>query len=190
MRGSKHNDEVREKAFALLATGESVAKTAKTLKLSYSTVRTWERDWKAKVRKDNADGGAKEPEKNVQEGSAGAGDGVHDSDKTLEELKRDRHQKFIKRSWGIIEDAQTIIERRLKRAVHKENVLDEILKMVEDNKKLSDEQKQKLFRRLEGLRLDDVRALSSILATAYDKQALASGDSTLNIDGGIRFEDL
>ena len=63
---------------------------------------------------------------------------------------------------------------------------------MEENDSLTDEQIKAITGKIQKLRLDDIRALSSILATCYDKAALASGDPTLNVGGDIfkRFEDL
>lgn len=196
MRGSKHSDEIREKALALLMSGESVGKTAKALNLSYTTVKTWEK--KIKARQVNADGGEKKTknEKSEIENDNFKSDEVQYSDEppkeiNLDEVRNEKKKSFIDKSWRIIEDAQKVLERRVSRAVHKEDVIDEIISIVEERSgQMKDEEKQRILRRIEGLRLDDVRAITSIIATLYDKQALASGDPTLNVSGGVKFEDL
>ena len=195
MRGQKHNDQTREKAFALLASGESVAATAKALGLKYSTVKTWEKSWKADSSKlagptqTGAGAAAGEAEK-----SHAQSDGVEDSDEgkggelTLDELRAKKKRDFVDNSWAIIEGAQAILKRRVERAIHKEDVIDEIISIVEDSD-LTEEARKGLLRKLSAVRLDDIRALSSILATCYDKQALAAGDPT--VIGDIKkFEDL
>ena len=196
MRGSRHSDETREKAFALLASGESVSATAKALGLKYSTVKTWEKSWKADSSKlagptqTGAGAAAGEAEK-----SHAQSDGVEDSDEdkdgelTLDELRAKKKRDFVDNSWAIIEGAQAILKRRVERAIHKEDVIDEIISIVEDSENLTEEARKGLLRKLSAVRLDDIRALSSILATCYDKQALAAGDPT--VIGDIKkFEDL
>lgn len=190
MKGSKHNDGIKEKAFALLASGESVASAARALGLSYSTVRNWNYEWsKEEKGRDKVGASAQSSENdNLKEEAAPA---RPKKKKSLEELREEMKKRFVKRACNMISDTQKLLERRIKRAVHKENVLDEILSMVEERKdKLSDTDKEKILHRIESLRLDDVRALSSILATLWDKQALAMKEPTINISGGIRFEDL
>jgi len=186
-RGVGHGDEIKEKAFALLATGESVAATAKTLGLKYSTVKTWEKKWSSK----------KLAEPTQPSTGAGAGEGENPpaetdapEDVSLEELRRVRKLNFAKKAWDMIEATQTLIERRIQRAIHKEDVLDELISMAAENTKLTADAREKIVNKISALRLDDLRALSSILATLYDKQALAIGDPTLNVEGAVKFEEL
>ena len=188
-RGSKHSDEIKERAFALLATGESVAVTAKELRLSYSTVKTWER----KLR----EASQKLAEPTQPSTGAGAGEGENPpaetdapEDVSLDELRRVRKLNFAKKAWDMIEATQALIERRIQRAIHKEDVLDELISMVAENTKLTADAREKIVNKISALRLDDLRALSSILATLYDKQALAIGDPTLNVEGAVKFEEL
>lgn len=216
MRGSKHGDEIRERAFALLASGESVSATAKALQLSYTTVKTWERAWSkkavVKARQGNADECAKSSGKS--ENTRAETTEISDSDidevtntssgedevtntptgkdeKTLDELREEMKREFVRRSCRMIQDTQTLIERRIQRAVHKEDVLDELISMVETKENLTYEERKKIVDKISGLRLDDIRALSSILATLWDKQALAMKEPTANVDGSfyVKFED-
>ncbi len=188
-RGVGHGDEIKEKAFALLATGESVAQTAKDLRLSYSTVKTWERKWRENSQKlaeptqpsEGADTGkAENPPAQTDTGA----------EPSLDELRRVRKLNFAKKAWDMIEATQTLIERRINRAIHKEDVLDELVSMVAENTKLTADAREKIVNKISALRLDDLRALSSILATLYDKQALALGDPTVNLESALKFEEL
>ena len=189
MKGSKHNDGIREQAFALLASGESVASVARALGLSYSTVRNWNYEWTKEEEGQGEVGASAQSSENdnLKETAASA----PRKKKSLEELREQMKRGFVKRACKMISDTQKLLERRISRAVHKENVLDEILSIVEERKdKLTDSEKEKILHKIESLRLDDVRALSSILATLWDKQALAMKEPTVNFSGGIRFEDL
>lgn len=109
---------------------------------------------------------------------------------TLDEMREEMKREFVRRSCEMIKDTQTLLERRIARAVHKEDVLDELIDMVSDSSKLTDTAKDKIIAKIAGLRLDDIRALSSILATLWDKQALAMKEPTANIGGTLRFEEL
>ena len=203
MRGSKHSDEIRERAYALLASCESVSATAKALRLSYSTVDTWYRGWqnkKSSKLEASTQTGAGESNQNSEnlkfqskDGADSSGGETNDepSEKSLEELREEMKRSFVKRACKMIDDTQSLLERRIARAVHKEDVLDELLSMVEERSdKLTDKEKERIVSRIAGLRLDDIRALSSILATLWDKQALAMKEPTLNVGGSVRFEDL
>ena len=197
MRGQKHNEEIKERAFALLGSGESVAATAKTLGLKYSTVKTWERKWRESSSKlegeaqTSADAAAGEDKK-----PRAQSDDVSDSDKlsrSLDEIRLEKKKQFIENAWEIIEGAQQLLKRRVERAIHKEDLIDELMNVVQDAPNLTDKEREKLARRLAGIRVDDIRALSAIMASCYDKQALACGDPTLNLGGEVdfkKFEDM
>lgn len=193
MRGSRHSDETREKAFALLASGESVSATAKALGLKYSTVNTWFKAWRkadssklAALAQASTDAAAGD-EKNTPAQSEGGTNNGSD----IDQIRNDRRKSFVDNSWKIIEGAQAILKRRVERALHKEDLIDELLRLVEENDKLTDEQIKAITGKINKLRLDDIRALSSILATCYDKAALANGDPTLNLnDVTLKFEDM
>ena len=197
MRGQKHNEEIKERAFAFLGSGESVAATAKTLGLKYSTVKTWERKWRESSSKlegeaqTSADAAAGEDEK-----PRAQSDGVSDSDKlsrSLDEIRLEKKKQFIENAWEIIEGAQALLKRRVERAIHKEDLIDELMNVVSSAENLTDKEKEQLARRLSAIRVDDIRALSAIMASCYDKQALACGDPTLNLGGEVdlkKFEDM
>ena len=190
-RGSKHSDEIKERAFALLATGESVAVTAKELRLSYSTVKTWEKSWREASQKlaEPTQPGA-HPQTPDGENPPAQSEGESEREPSLNELRTKRKKEFADNAWRIIEDAQKVLERRVSRALHKEDVLDEIVAMVEANEAgFSAEEQKRILNRLSHVRLDDMRALSGVLATLYDKQALAVGEATEIFDDA-RFENL
>ena len=188
-RGVGHGDEIKEKAFALLATGESVAATAKTLGLKYSTVKTWEKKWSSKKLAEPTQPGA-HPQTPDGENPPAQSEGESEREPSLNELRTKRKKEFADNAWRIIEDAQKVLERRVSRALHKEDVLDEIVAMVEANEAgFSAEEQKRMLNRLSHVRLDDMRALSGVLATLYDKQALAVGEATEIFDDA-RFENL
>lgn len=192
-RGSRHGDEVREQAFALLSSGESVSAAAKALGLKYSTLKTWEKMWRSqKLAEPTQTGEGAQPRKTENspaQSDAGATGSPCDNI-SLDELRIERKKRFANKAWDMLENTQTLLERRINRAIHKEDVLDELISMVEENKVgYTREEQQKILGKISALRLDDIRALSSILATLYDKQALAVGDPTLNVDGALKYED-
>ena len=195
MRGSKHSEKIKERAFALLGSGESVAATAKALGLKYSTVKTWEKKWRSSKLEGAAQTGA-DATAGEEEKPRAHSDGVSHSDKgekSLDEIRMEKKKQFIESAWEIIEGAQQLLKRRVERAIHKEDLIDELMNVVRDAPNLTDKEKEKLARRLSAIRVDDIRALSAIMASCYDKQALACGDPTLNLGGEVdlkKFEDM
>lgn len=167
-RGQKYNDDIKEKAYALLATNNSVSYVAEQLGLPRSTVKTWKEQYDAKAE---------------ESGEA-----------TLAKLRQKKKEEFVNRAWGIIGQTQTILERRLQRAIESEDKLDELLEEIceLDYKTLTDAQRKALYAKLSVIKVDDVKALGVVLGTVYDKQALANKEATGIVDGEFRikkFED-
>lgn len=157
-RGKKFNDDIKEKALAMLATNNNLAEVAKQLNIHENTLRSW---------RDNP--------KNDE----------------FVELRAKKKREFVEKSWKIIEDAQKLLGRRIKRALVSEDDIDTLVKEITelDYEDLSKEQRQALYRKISAIKIDDVGRLATVLGTIYDKQALASNDSTVNI-GGETLEQL
>lgn len=167
-RGQKYNDDLKEKAFALLAVNNSVSLVAKELGLPRSTVKTWKEIYDKEAEK----GG--EP--------------------TIAELRQENKKRFVDDAWRLIDKTKTLLERRLDRALTNEDELDELLGEIckLDNKELTNEQRKALYQKIKTLKLEQTKELAVVLGTLYDKQALANKEATAIIDGNItykKFED-
>lgn len=214
-QGKKYNDDVREKAFALLALNNNCAYVAQALDLPYTTVKTWERKWLRE-----AEEKAKAPQPtpsaiSMPEGEGSVGDGKRASDSAsgnsrcydevtndeglnLVELRQRKKEEFVNNAWRMLDSAQSLLERRLMRAIAEEDKLDALLDAFEnikyeDNKGLSDKALRELYGKFSVLKLEDIRALSTVLGTLYDKQALASKEPTTIVDGAVevkKFEEM
>lgn len=116
-------------------------------------------------------------------------DGEGEQAAELKELN-EKKKNFSKDSWGNIEKAQEIINRRLTRALDQEAVLDEIVNIILSarDEDLTYEQKQSLLNKMRKIRIDDVRELAVVIGTLYDKQALANKDATSILGGGVVVE--
>ena len=170
--------------------GNADGQTGGGEKLPQNTDRSCERDGGSNCYEAGAEISNSAPDDLQETGDAPSG--VSDDntkEPTLDQMREEMKRDFVRRSCEMIKDAQTLLERRIARAVHKEDVLDELIDMVSDSSKLTDTAKDKIIAKIAGLRLDDIRALSSILATLWDKQALAMKEPTANIGGTLRFED-
>ena len=167
-RGQKYNDDLKERAFALLAVNNSVSYVAKELGLPRSTVKSWKEGY----------------DKKAEEGG----------EPTIAILRQKNKEKFVENAWNLIGKVETLLERRLNRAVESEDVIDTLLYeiLALDNKELTDSQRKALYTRISAIKIENVKELAVILGTLYDKQALANKEATQIIEGGvaIKFEDL
>jgi transposase-like protein len=157
-RGQKHNDDIKEKAFAMLTECNNVSEVARKLGLKTSTVQTWKKQW------ENGDNGE------------------------FAKLREDKKKEFVDDAWNIIGKAQTLLERRLTRAIYSEDEIDKMVQVVVQDKDLTDESKKALLAKLRTIRVDDIREIATVLGTIYDKQALANKEATSIVDGGIQVE--
>lgn len=167
-RGQKYNDDLKEKAFALLAVNNSVSLVAKELGLPRSTVKSWKEDYDKKAEISG------EP--------------------TIANLRQENKKRFVEDAWRLIDKTKTLLERRLDRALTNEDELDELLDEIckLDNKELSNEQRKAMYQKIKSLKLEQTKELAVVLGTLYDKQALANKEATAIIEGDItvkKFED-
>ena len=236
-QGKKYNDDVREKAFALLALNNNCAYVAQALDLPYTTVKTWERKWlreaeeKKKtphpssmgqcnaneVRNAKLEGHFKTTESQGSmtemprtpspqwEGFGEVASAPNAYEETsvdglnLVELRQKKKEQFVDDAWRMLGKAQSLLERRLTRALEQEDALDALMAEFEkigdegEGGSLSDKELRAMYARFSALKLEDTRALSSVLGTLYDKQALASKEATQIVGGVVevkKFEEM
>lgn len=168
-RGKKFNDDIKEKALALLSTNNNAKFVADKLGLKYTTVKTWEKKFLEQ---------------------ANAGDVPQDKD--LVALRKKKKAEFVDNAWEIIEKTQSLLMKRIERALDSEDKIDQLLEeiLLLDNKDLSQEQRKALYRKISTIKVEDVGKIATVLGTIYDKQALASNEPTSRVEGNIRLEDL
>ena len=149
-QGKKYNDDIKERAFALLACNNSVAEVARSLNLPYSTVKTWKDKYLAKS----------------EELAQKKENGEQSDELDLVKLRQQEKEKLIRNAWRIIGKSQTLIERRIDKAL--------------DNPDTPECEM-------------GVRELSTVLGTLYDKASLAAREPTEIVEGELamkRFEEL
>ena len=100
-QGKKYNDDIKERAFALLACNNSVAEVARALNLPYSTVKTWKNNYLAKSEE------LAQKEEN----------GEHSDELDLAKLRKAKKEELIRNAWRIIGKSQMLIERRIDKAI-------------------------------------------------------------------------
>ena len=161
-QGKKYTEKERELVRARLAAGETPADIAKDMKIAKSTISDWTKQF-------NADTG----------------------DKNLELLRTQKKAEFVNRAWELIGKCETLMERRLNRALENEDDLDRIFeKMISDCDDLTDAGKRAMAAKFAALKLENTKEIAIILGTLYDKQALANKEPTEIVGGQIvRYED-
>lgn len=187
-QGKKYNDDLKERAFALLACNNSVAYVAKELDLPYSTVKTWEKKFLARSEE------LAKQEKEQDDGSPNDEVAKSNDELDLAKLRKKKKEEFVENAWGLISKCETLIERRLNRAIGSEDVIDELLDEILqlDHKDLTEPQRKALYSRIAAIKIENVKELAVVLGTLYDKQALANKEATSIVDNNvtIKFEDL
>ena len=168
-KGQKYNDDIREKAIALLTVNNSVSFVARELGLPRSTVKSWKEAFDKEAEESGEDNIAK--------------------------LRQKKKEDFINDAWKLIDLSKGVLEKRLTRAMDNEEALDELVEEISklDYKTLTSQQRQALYMKLAKIKVDDVKSLATVLGTLYDKQALANKEETTIVEGNItvrKFEDL
>ena len=167
-KGQKYNDDIREKAIALLTVNNSVSFVARELGLPRSTVKSWKEAFDKEAEESGEDNIAK--------------------------LRQKKKEDFINDAWRLIDLSKSVLEKRLTRAMDNEEALDELVEEISklDYKTLTSQQRQALYMKLAKIKVDDVKSLATVLGTLYDKQALANKEATAIVEGSItvkKFED-
>lgn len=188
-KGKKYNDDIKERAFALLACQNNVSYVAKALDLPYSTVDTWRKQFIAQ---------SEELEKKRRENPSSENNEVYEDNDELDlvRLRKKKKEEFVENAWSLIGKVETLLERRLGRAIKSEDVIDELVEeiLALDHKDLTDTQRKALYSKIMAIKVESVKELSVVLGTLYDKQALANKEATAIVDGNInttiKFEDL
>lgn len=167
-KGQKYNDDIREKAIALLTVNNSVSFVARELGLPRSTVKSWKEAFDKEAEESGEDNIAK--------------------------LRKKKKEDFINDAWKLIDLSKGVLEKRLTRARDNEEALDELVDEIckLDYKTLTSQQRQSLYMKLAKIKVEDVKSLATVLGTLYDKQALANKEATAIVEGSItvkKFED-
>lgn len=155
-----YTEEDKQKAMALLAV-KSLSQVSKELIIPKTTLLYWQKEF----------------DKNATE----------QNEPTIEQLRTNKKKEFADKAWKSINKIQTLLERRLERAVQSEDKIDELLlEILElDGKDLTKDQRKALYQKISSIKVESVKELAVVLGTLYDKQALANNESTQNISGTI-----
>ena len=162
MRGQKYTERTKERAFALLAAGNSVSCVAKELGVPRTTVKGW-------------------VDRQTEEEKL-----------TREEIHQKNKERFADDAWRTIHAGNELLIRRFERAVNSERELDRLLEdFLSCSEDLTAEQTKALVKQLGELKLLDVGKVAVVLGTLYDKQALIAKEATARLElNDVKFEDI
>ena len=183
-KGQRISQEQIEVMRAYLATGNSLAETARRMGLPKSTVATWKKRFEAE--KTPTEGSTNEQARTEKGASARVGDG-----RTFEELRTFNKERFIEEAGDIVVATQELIRYNLQKAYEQRQKIDDIIDLLHKRGEvLTDKEFRRVMLTLLELKAPDIGKLSSVMGTMYDKRALANGEPTENVGGVIKFEDL
>ena len=119
-----------------------------------------------------------------------------DVEENLVELRAKKKKEFVNKAWRSIELSQSLLERKLQRALEQEKQIDELMVLVDETARdegMTQEVRRGLLSKIALLHCDDLGKISQVLGVLYDKQALACKEETEIVGGSVtlrRFEDL
>ena len=179
-KGQRISEEQIEVMRAYLATGNSLAETARRMGLPKSTVATWKKRFESEdVHSDE--------QARTEKGAPARVGGGH----TFEELRTFNRERFIEEAGDIVVATQELIRYNLQKAYEQRKKIDEIIELLHKRGEvLTDKEFRRVMLTLLELKAPDIGKLSSVMGTMYDKRALANGEPTENVGGVIKFEDL
>lgn len=171
-QGKKYGDDIKERAYALLAVNNNVQAVADEMKLPYSTVNNWRIKWLKQNPTDK-----------------------QSDTKNLEEVRNKNKEKFANKAWGIIMGSTSLAERRVNRALYFEERIDAVAEAIMKHTEslaretgIAWDSLVALVKELKGFKAMRLGELSSLIGVMYDKQALVNKEAT-GIYECKKFED-
>lgn len=166
MRGETYDNEVMERAYALFELTDNNRAIGRKLGVPEATVRGWRKKYLARL----------------------------ETDEEFAQIRALKKERLVRDAWRGVELSVKALLRRLERAVQEEAEIDLLMTVARkaaEEEGLDPLQRTAMLNRLCGLKCEDLGKLVTVLGTLYDKQALASGDSTQNSTVTVSpFEDL
>ena len=111
----------------------------------------------------------------------------HEKDTDFINLRKKKKAEFVQEAWKTIEAAQTLLARRIGRALNNEDAIDELVEEILRQDDLSQEERKAIYRKYSAIKVEDISKLTTVIGTLYDKQALANDEPTGRVD--VRLED-
>lgn len=174
MAYKRYTDEDRIKALELLALGHSLSDVSRTFNIPITTIHNWE--------KEKTDG-AREIKKEL-------------NSEELERIRKEKKEEFVTEANSIIFKGLKLLDKRITRALEEEESITDLIEKLQDkDTKIEDESLSRyevieLCKKLKEMKVQRVSEITTAIGTLYDKQALAQGDATQNINGKLTLENL
>jgi|LSQX01.2.fsa_nt_gb DNA-binding transcriptional MerR regulator len=169
----RYTDKDRITALELLALGHSLSDVSRQLNIPVTTIHNWDK---------NKTEGAKEIKKEL-------------NSEELERIRKEKKEEFVAKANDIIKKGLSLLDKRITRALEEEESIDElIVQLVKKAKKGEEELNisdiKEIANKLKEMKVQRVSEITTAIGTLYDKQALAIGDATQNINGKLTLENL
>ena len=161
--GQKYNKDVKERAYALFDTYNNMEFISRKLGVPVSTLWGWKRKY----------------------------DKATENDPAIKAAREKQKAEFVRSAWRSINMTQELLERRLRRAVEDEDVLEELFRVIKTE--TGGSERREILKRVAAMKYDDIGKLTQALGILYEKQALANREETEILGGSLsveRFEDL
>lgn len=106
------------------------------------------------------------------------------------QVRTQKQEEFINRATDIIFKGLNLLDRRMDRAIEEEDSLDDLIEEIYsmDDKEMSQQAKTNAVNKIKHMQMHNIKDVTTVLGTLYDKRALASGESTQIIDFATNFD--
>ena len=114
---------------------------------------------------------------------------VSNGEDTIEMIRKKNREKFVGTTWKLISKIETLIEKKLDRAIENEDEIARLTKTISDEsfKDLSSDERRQTIEKLKNIKVENIRDITLVLATLYDKQELAERNGRISAEGIIAF---
>lgn len=139
-KGEKYGDDVRYRAFALLAASNNVRAVARKLNLPESTVRNWKKQYEA------------------------------DPDQEFAKVCAHKKRTYAAKAFLALDSGMDLLVRRLERASENEDALDNLCEAVVTGvDKLTQTDRKMIYAKFSAIRCEDISKVGSVVGILHDK---------------------
>lgn len=144
----------REKAIALYSAGFSQTEISKNIGVPRSTIFEWLKRYREE-----------------------------DPNTEIDAIRTQKKNEFVSQAWKILRSSMDLLQGRVQTALEHEAALDDLIREIEADDATSQNEKKALISKIRALQTHNIKDISTVIGTIYDKQALAQGEATQNIGG-------
>ena len=144
----------QEKVIALYSAGFSQTEISKNLGVPRSTISEWLKKYREE-----------------------------DPNTEIDAIRTKKKNEFASQAWGILQDSMDLLRGRIQTALEHEAELDELIDEIYADGDIKENEKKILVSKIRALQTHNIKDISTVIGTLYDKQALAQGETTQNIGG-------